>query len=372
MATAPAASAQAGLLLGGKFGKEGENTPPAPGAILANTITLPDGFTCVSPDDMYRINELAPGRREPRFPGIHNLSESVISRTVHPPPFQGEESKRRAQIWDTTARAVREALAGIPAGSHINICANSGPPNDKLEKQAPWAAVPGAAMGLLLVAQFRDTIHPGWQQIAVPIQHNEGRLLAGLRLLPAVTGRRDLTFILTNLTHPTIPAHQMNTVRDHPFLTYGALANSWKATNFGCWFHHGCVFEGEADAIRASFAWDGDLYGWDEAVAYTRRPVVIVTGAKPLRRFDYWQPATVYRGVTWLQMVDGVLCGGYQEMTTRAHVVAWDKTGIPGGPLTGMLPMSSGGAVNAINGGFDGCGTSFTNGSSNVNGNAAW
>lgn len=192
-------------------------------------------------------------------------------------------------------------------------------------------------MGLLLVAEFRDDIHPGWRQIAIPIYNNEGRLLAGLRLLPAVTGRRDLTFVLTNLTHPTIPAHKMNTVRDHPFLAYGALANSWKATNFGCWFHHGCVYEAEHDVIRSSFAWDGDLYGWDEAVAYTRKPVVIITEAKPPRRFDYWQPDTVYKEVTWLQMVDGVLCGGYQETTTRADVIAWDRTGIPGGPLKGLL-----------------------------------
>lgn len=167
----------------------------------------------------------------------------------------------------------------------------------------------------------------------MPINHDEGRLLAGLRLIPAVAGRRDLTFVLTNLTHPTVAPHRMNLVRDHPLLSYGAVANSWKATNFGCWFHAGRVFEADRDAIRASFAWDGDLYGWDEAVAYTRRPVVIITDASPPRRFDYWQPNTVYQGVTWLRMVDGVLVGGYQETTTRADVINWDENGIPGEPL---------------------------------------
>lgn len=237
-------------------------------------------------------------------------------------------------LWDFAAQAVREALQDIPAGSHVSICANSGPQNDRLERLPPWAAVPGAAMGLLFVAEFRENIHPGWRQIATPINETEGRLLAGLRLLPAVTGRHDLTFVITNLTHPTIPIPMMNTVRDHPFLTYGGLANSWKATNFGCWYHHGCVYEGDAEIIRASFAWDGDLYGWDEAVAYTRKPIIIITDAKPVRRFDYWQPATVYRDVTWLQMVDGVLYGSLQETTTRNDVIEWDRDGIPGGPLS--------------------------------------
>lgn len=339
MASNPSATAQEqGLHLGGKFGIEGTNTPPTPKATLARTVLLPDGFTACAPDDMYRMDELAPGRREPGFPGLHNLHESVLERTLKAPPFQLPQHYVRAAYWDCAAEAVREALQGVPAGSHINVCANSGPRDDHLEKRPPWAAVPGAALGLLFVAQFRDDqdIHPGWRQVAVPIDAHEGRLLAGLRLVPATTGRRDLTFVLTNLTHPTVPVRLMNTVRDHPFLTYGAVANSWKATNFGCFFHHGGVFAREHAAVRASFAWDGDLYGWDEAVAYTRRPVVVVTGAKPARRFDYWQPggATVYRDVTWLQQAaDGALHGGFWATTTRADVIAWDEGGIPGGPV---------------------------------------
>lgn len=215
-------------------------------------------------------------------------------------------------------------------------CPCSGPQNNQLEKLPPWTTVPGAAAGLLLVAKFRNDIHQGWRQVAIPIRRDEGRLLAGLRLLPAADegGRRDLTFVLTNLTHPSVAVDQMNLVRDHPFLTYGAVANSWKATNFGCWYHPGGLFTADHDVVRASFAWDGDLYGWDEAVAYTRRPIVIITNAKPARRFDYWHPDTVYQGVTWLQMVDGVLEGGYKETTTRADVIKWDEEGIPGGPLT--------------------------------------
>lgn len=333
MASNPSSTAKEGLHLDGKFGLEGTNTPPAPRASLARTVVLPDGFTACSPDDMYRVSELEPGCREPGFPGLHNLHDSVLERTLRARPFQIPRHCIRAQYWDLAAEAVRQALKDVPAGSHINVCANSGPQNDRLEKHPPWVAVPGAAMGLLFVAQFREDIHPGWRQIAVPIDAHEGRLLAGLRLVPATTGRRDLTFIITNLTHPTIPVHLMNTVRDHPYLTYGALANSWKATNFGCWYHHGCIFEKDHDIIRASFAWDGDLYGWDEAVAYTRKPIVIITDAKPVRRFDYWQPTTVYRDVTWLQMVDGVLHGSYQETTTRKDVIEWDRCGIPGGPV---------------------------------------
>lgn len=59
-----------------------------------------------------------------------------------------------------------------------------------------------------------------------------------------------LTFIITNLTNPSIAKHQMNLVRDHPLLTYGAVAISWKATNFGCWYHPGCIFEADYGVIR--------------------------------------------------------------------------------------------------------------------------
>lgn len=124
MATNPTSSSHDGLLLGGKFGEQGENTPPAPGASLAKTVVLPDGHASVSPDDMYRLSELAPGRREPSFPGLHNLHDTVISRTLSPPPIEGDKPNRRAMLWDSAAEAVREALADIPAGSHINVCAN--------------------------------------------------------------------------------------------------------------------------------------------------------------------------------------------------------------------------------------------------------
>lgn len=124
MATIPTSTPQEGLHLGGRFGKEGHNTPPAPGATLAKTITLPDGFTCVSPEDMYRLNEKSPHRREPSNPGLHNLSDLVLDRTLQLSPIEGEEHKRRALLWDLTATTVRKALAGVPAGSHINVCAN--------------------------------------------------------------------------------------------------------------------------------------------------------------------------------------------------------------------------------------------------------
>lgn len=307
MASNPSATAQEqGLHLGGKFGIEGTNTPPAPKATLARTVLLPDGFTACAPDDMYRMDELAPGRREPGFPGLHNLHESVLERTLKAPPFQLPQHYIRAAYWDCAAEAVREALQGVPAGSHINVCANSGPQNDHLEKRPPWAAVPGAALGLLFVAQFRDdgparpdlcadqpdapdrpgAAHEHGARPPLPHVRRGGQLVEGDQLWLFFPPRRRLC---------TQAHHRPRLVRV-----------------------------------------DGDLYGWDEAVAYTRRPVVVVTGAKPARRFDYWQPggATVYREVTWLQQAaDGALHGGFRATTTRADVIAWDEGGIPGGPV---------------------------------------
>lgn len=124
MATMPKTPLAEGLLLGGQFGKAGHNTSPSPGASLAETVILDDGYTSVSTNDMYRINELSPHRREPSFPGLHNLHDNVMARTLNPPAISGEGPTRRARLWDIASEAVRNALIGIPAGSHISICAN--------------------------------------------------------------------------------------------------------------------------------------------------------------------------------------------------------------------------------------------------------
>lgn len=184
------ASTEQCICPGGRFGKEGTNTPPAPGAVLARTVTMPDGYTSVAPDDMYRIDELEPGRREPCFPNLHNLHDTVFERTLNPPKPTEDEHNRRAMLWDLASEAVLEALKEVPSGTHVNVCANSGPHNPKLENLPPWTTVPGASVGLLMVAEFRDEkatgIHPGWRQVAHPIRSDEGRLLAGLRLLATV------------------------------------------------------------------------------------------------------------------------------------------------------------------------------------------
>lgn len=311
-----------------KYGQEGTNTNPSPGSGRSlKMITQKDGFSMIAPDDMYRIEETHIGRRECSFPGLHNLHESVIARTINPPPIENH----RAVVWDTAAQATREALADIPAGSHVNICANSGPGILEFEKLPPWHKVRGAIAGLLYVAEFRDkgSIHWAWKQVAAPIRCKEGRLLAGLRLLPAVTGRADLTFHVTNLTNHNVSDEWFNAIRDHPSLTYGCVVNSYRPTNLGCTFFRGLHFESDAHILRASFAWDGQLYGWDEAVLYTRKPVVLLTNVKPERRFQHWQEATILFGVTWYRLVNGMLVGGYQAETTRAQLVEWDAKGIP-------------------------------------------
>lgn len=320
------------------FGREGTSTKPSPasGAPL-RTVILEDGFSMISTDEMYRMDELDVERRAPKYDNLHNLSESVIDRTLNPPPVTGDIPTRRAEIWDVAAKATREALCLLPTGSHINICANSGSCVPEFEKLSPWTKVRGAAFGLLYVAEFReeDAIHPAWIQIAAPINHDEGRLLAGLRLLPIVVGRADLTFHVTNLTNHNVAEESFNLVRDHPLLTWGCVINSYRPTNLGCTFFHGLRFADEAPIFRASFAWDGDLYGWDEAVLSTRNPVVVVTNARPERRFQYWRPTETFsRGIYWYRMVDGQLNGGFQATTTRADLVNWDLEGkFPGGPL---------------------------------------
>ncbi|KAK4444217.1 hypothetical protein QBC34DRAFT_309470 [Podospora aff. communis PSN243] len=328
-----------------QYGEQGQNTKPLVDATFHTTILAPDGFTVVEPGSMYRPDETHPGRREPSFPNLHNLHTSAIQRTLTPPSFfppNLPSLPRRATIWDKTASAVRAALTTLPPNTHIAIAANSGPYNpQKLEPLPPSSLVPGAAYGLLLVAEFRDAetepVHTDWIQIACPINPSEGRLLAGLRLLPAVLGdRKDLTFTVTNLTYPTIARHHMNLIKDSE-IPYGSVLNSWKPTNLGCFFHRGGLWAGEYEVVRGSFAWDGDLYGWDEAVVYTRRPVAAVSDRKPERRFETWVEGMVLRGVTWLRVDEGGrLRGGFVEETRRGDVVRWDGEGVPEGWIPGL------------------------------------
>ncbi|KAI1865530.1 uncharacterized protein JN550_008287 [Neoarthrinium moseri] len=319
------------------YGTEGENTPKAPASEHASTIRVADGYTMIKPGQMYRQAEEKPGRRQADYPHLHNLAESVFRRTKHAPlPIKDTEHKRREKLWNDAADAVREAIAGIAPGTHVAISANSGPHDSKLEAKPPSAIVPGAAVGLLLVAEFRkeaEPIHKDWYQVAIPIRRDEGRLLAGLRLIPTVLERHDLTYTVTNLTNITIAPESMSIVKDHPDLPYGSVANSWKPTNLGCWFHHGGLFESEYHTFKASFAWDGDLYGWDEAVLFTRKPISVISTTKPDRRFDHWSPDSVYENVNWLQVVDGQWRGGFQAVTRRADVITWDKHGIPQGKI---------------------------------------
>ncbi|KAK8113441.1 hypothetical protein PG984_013967 [Apiospora sp. TS-2023a] len=343
--------------LRGRFGKEGTNTKPSPAAQPLKTKICEDGYPVVAPGDMYRLDdELHPGRREPQFPGLHNLHESVIERTRNPPSLRevmtDPTRRRRAAIWDQVSYAVRAALQEIPHGSHVAVVSNSGaktgPLADQLEESPPGAMIPHATVGLIFVAEFRDErtsgIHPDWRQISCPIRAHEGRLMAGLRLLPAVVASRpDLTFTVTNLTYPTILPRYRDIVHNawkQGLLQHGSVLNSWKPTNLGCFFHPGGIWSDDYDVIMRSFACDGDLYGWDEAVLYTRDPVAVIAptpsdGEKPQRRFNYWYEGTVLRDVRWLQLDEqGRLRGERVAETRRADVVRWDEHGIPGGYLT--------------------------------------
>jgi hypothetical protein len=88
---------------------------------------------------MYWPNERSVGRREPSFPEIHNLHPSVIARTIDPPmTIVDDVQDRRTMLWDMAAALVRAALADIPPGSHVVVCANSGPKTSKFEEAAPW------------------------------------------------------------------------------------------------------------------------------------------------------------------------------------------------------------------------------------------
>lgn len=320
------------LYPGSKFGLRGITTAPSPGNSEIETVVAEDGFSMLKSDSMYRSNEFHADRREPRFLGLHNLADSVFERTLNPPRPEGREAMRRATIWDQVAEAFRHAIAGIPSKSYVVMCSNSGPYNPDFEDRHPADFIPGATCGILLVAGFRGretNINKGWIQVAVPCKATDGRLFASLRLMPCVAGRPDLEFMITNLTNRSVPSDMINLPRNYR-LPYGAVINSWRPTNLGNqYFSKGGIWEGEYRTLRSSFAWDGDLYGHDEAVLYTRSPIIIISDLKPDRRFTYFQLQTVLRGVTWLSLKDSVLQGSFINEMRREDAIRFDREGLP-------------------------------------------
>ncbi|POS78276.1 hypothetical protein DHEL01_v203333 [Diaporthe helianthi] len=322
------------LYPGGTFGQRAR-TPAAASPVKPSIKTeiAPDGFSMLSPDSMYRIDELHAGRREPGFSGLHNLAESVFERTLKPPRPSNHEAIRRAVLWDHVAKSFRRAIADIPSGSYVAVCSNSGPYNAEFEDRHPADYVPEASCGIMFVSMFRGdytNINRGWIQVGVPCNPDDGRLFASLRLLCCVAGRADLEFMITDLASSNdIPRELVNLPRKHR-LPYGAVTDTWRPTNLGNhYFSSGGFLEIEYEEFRNSFAADGDLYGHDEAVLYMRSPIIIFTGQKSDDRFVYFQPGTVIRDVTWLELKDSVLQGSYIAEMRREDAIRFDQEGFP-------------------------------------------
>lgn len=332
------------LYPGGKFGMQGTTTAPSPGNSKIETVISEDGFSMLMSDSMYRRNEFHPGRREPRFLGLHNLADSVFERTLDPPRPNSRETIRRALVWDKVAEAFRQALTGIPSRSYVVVCSNSGPYNAVFEDRHPAEVIPEATCGILLVSTFRGpqtNINRGWIQVAVPCKATDGRMFASLRLVVTVAGRPDLEFMITNLTNRSVAPDMINLPRKYR-LPYGAVINSWRPTNLGNqYFSMGGCWATEYTTLRNSFAWDGDLYGHDEAVLYTRSPIVIVSDLKPDRRFTYLRPGTILRGVTWLKLKGSILQGGYIQEMRREDAIKLDREGLPVSWSTGRRSSKS-------------------------------
>jgi hypothetical protein len=125
-------------------------------------------------------------------------------------------------------------------------------------------------------------------------------MMCNLRVLPAVTGRRDLTFTVANLTNRVIKSEDINIVKYAPGFPYGAVNIAWKAVALDSWFRPGYLFGSEYDVIGASFAWDGNLYGWDEAIVYTRKPIVVIASAESYPAYWYTSETVDYGG-NWTQ-----------------------------------------------------------------------
>jgi hypothetical protein len=239
------------------------------------------------------------GLRDPSFPTLHNLDPRV---------FESAKGVRQlAQLdqvslaaWDLAAALFERAVAHLPADSLVLVCA-SNLAQCSTTWNDPGSIIQGATLGVVFaIGDNPDAqIHPGWTTIYVPLPEDHLRLLAGLRAVALTHGRSDVDVVLLNGTGFKPECVSLVPEVRKASIGYASIIDQMVPVYFGCFFSFGTALAPDRDMIRSSFGEYGNVYGWDESIAYVRSPVVWVSHKHPYG--NCLRPGVSFENVTLLE-----------------------------------------------------------------------
>jgi len=240
-------------------------------------------------DSMYRENLRERGLRNPRNPTLHHV-DPVVFDAFSSQPAPGPTHGTWLRLYEWTCEALR-----LPAGGRAIVVTAGNTADNSLTRNPPSDVIPDATRGIVYALGYTGgPIHPGWTVIYCPLEADQGRLLAGARLLPAMVPGVTTFFFICNERNSNVSYRLASWVMDKAWpntsLVDGALP-----TNLGATILAGGFLAPERRKLLAGLSLYGDVYGSDEIVLAVRRPVAIVHGTvhplAAIRRDMAWPPS---------------------------------------------------------------------------------
>lgn len=265
-----------------------------------------DNMVLLSNDSIHRW--LEPDHRSVNSSHWHGVSDAVIEATATSNGvLNADEERLRQMLWDDCVACIKEvSRLHWEAGDRILVSAASSLSDSTLVTKHPSKSADSATKGLIFcstLGSFDSTSlqhHESWDVVLVPLQSNQGRLLAMLRMVPLAFGRSDVTLAIVNGDNRRPHNHifqEMEKIGE----TYGTHKSGWNAANLGRFWAHGYAFEHHHEGLRYMFAKYGHVYGSDEVWLLAHSPIAVVSpGQMSARRAVCWKPKTVVVDMKWI------------------------------------------------------------------------
>jgi hypothetical protein len=179
-------------------------------------------------------------------------------------------------------------------------------------------------------------IHPDWDVIQLPLRPEEGRFLAGIRLLPLVSGRSDVDIVIMNVRGNDVSRNIARTMNQIG-ITYGSFGRGYSPVDLGSFFSAGCVFWPDKQECLSFLSKHGLVYGADETWLIRRAPIAVPMDHR--FAFHGWKSCTQVENVTWIKWSHSHFWAAHPVTNANLDQVLLMKRGIWPMPKTGHYPF---------------------------------
>lgn len=277
-------------------------------------VAIGDGNYRYADGEMYRPLLTEGGLRSPTHRNLHWLADRVVNSSL----TNTKTENGLTALWDEVADVFVAWSKLLVGGSFVVVTALNA--NGTLTAAPVQNIIPEATHGVCFVSTHdaNHAIHASWTVMMCPLLAGEGRALAGLRVLPLVTGRSDVEFAIVNgVGTMWQPVRSLQRIRESGIGLACAVSNCLPV-NLGATFAAGGILRADYAEIRDSFGRYGLVYGWDESVLYARSPVAWM---RDLTHTSYNQVhAFDFKNVTVLEpWVDGGFGGCFYPTFTYTN-----------------------------------------------------